>query len=130
MYKAKVQALKSFLDEKISMRKKGSVWKINDREKVIRFESLGLIKVLEDYTGKAVKMEKGYETKMIKDFKNKAVIPQAEEISEPEIQEVTQGEGVRLEPEAEIKHIGGGYYELPDGSRIRGKDNALKELRG
>lgn len=27
-----------------------------------------------------------------------------------------------------IIHLGAGWYELPDGSRVRGKDNALKAL--
>ncbi|MCM3600635.1 hypothetical protein M3175_07820 [Robertmurraya korlensis] len=30
-------------------------------------------------------------------------------------------------PEA-IKHVGGGYYELPNGEKVKGKDNALKAL--
>src|SRR5690554_6882632 len=28
----------------------------------------------------------------------------------------------------EIKHTGGGWYELPDGSKVKGKEKALKEL--
>lgn len=28
----------------------------------------------------------------------------------------------------EPKHIGGGWYELPDGSKVKGKENALKEV--
>ncbi len=28
----------------------------------------------------------------------------------------------------EITHVGGGYYELPDGRRVRGKDAALAAL--
>lgn len=27
-----------------------------------------------------------------------------------------------------IKHVGGGYYELPNGDKVKGKDNALKAL--
>jgi hypothetical protein len=26
------------------------------------------------------------------------------------------------------KHVGGGYYELPNGEKVKGKENALKEL--
>lgn len=33
-------------------------------------------------------------------------------------------------PEAEIKHLGGGWYELPDGSRVQGRDAALEALSG
>lgn len=28
----------------------------------------------------------------------------------------------------EIKHTGGGWYELPDGKKVKGKANALKAL--
>jgi hypothetical protein len=28
----------------------------------------------------------------------------------------------------ELKHIGGGYYELPDGRKIHGKEKARKEM--
>lgn len=27
-----------------------------------------------------------------------------------------------------LNHIGGGYYELPDGSRVKGKEQAMKAL--
>ncbi|QSB48770.1 hypothetical protein [Parageobacillus toebii] len=27
-----------------------------------------------------------------------------------------------------IKHVGGGYYELPNGEKIKGKQNAIAEL--
>jgi hypothetical protein len=30
--------------------------------------------------------------------------------------------------EYKLKHIGAGYYLLPDGSKVRGKDKALKKL--
>lgn len=28
----------------------------------------------------------------------------------------------------QIKHVGGGYYELPNGEKVKGKENALEEL--
>ncbi|MGH1285288.1 hypothetical protein [Bacillus toyonensis] len=28
----------------------------------------------------------------------------------------------------EIVHVGGGYYELPDGEKVKGKDAAIKAL--
>lgn len=31
-------------------------------------------------------------------------------------------------PEDELKHVGGGYYELPDGRRVRGREEALKAM--
>lgn len=37
------------------------------------------------------------------------------------------------DPNTEIKHVGGGYYELPNGEKIKGKENAeeaLKALKG
>ena len=32
--------------------------------------------------------------------------------------------------EIEPKHIGGGWYELPDGSRIQGRDAAIEAMDG
>lgn len=34
------------------------------------------------------------------------------------------------EPKAEPKHVGGGYYELPDGTRIKGKQAAMAAMNG
>ena len=36
------------------------------------------------------------------------------------------------EPEVagEPRHVGGGWYELPDGRRVRGRDAAVAALRG
>lgn len=34
------------------------------------------------------------------------------------------------EPIAEPKHVGGGYYELPDGTRIKGKQAAIEAMNG
>lgn len=31
-------------------------------------------------------------------------------------------------PEEKINHVGGGYYELPNGERVRGKEEALSAL--
>lgn len=28
----------------------------------------------------------------------------------------------------DLKHVGGGYYELPNGEKVRGKEEALKAL--
>lgn len=33
---------------------------------------------------------------------------------------------VEIKEEEGIKHLGGGYYELPNGEKIKGKENALK----
>jgi hypothetical protein len=33
-------------------------------------------------------------------------------------------------PEAQPKHIGGGWYELPDGTRVQGRENAENALNG
>lgn len=34
----------------------------------------------------------------------------------------------QAESKPEIKHTGGGWYELPNGKKVKGKDNALKAL--
>lgn len=30
--------------------------------------------------------------------------------------------------EGDIKHVGGGYYELPNGEKVKGKEEALKAI--
>jgi len=32
------------------------------------------------------------------------------------------------ETKADVKHVGGGYYELPNGEKVKGKDKALAAL--
>ena len=60
-------------------------------------------------------------------YKNADVL--GEEIIEtamvaPEVETATK-------PASKIpKHVGGGWYELPDGERVQGKENALKALGG
>lgn len=34
----------------------------------------------------------------------------------------------QAEVEDDLKHVGGGYYELPNGEKVKGKDEALKAL--
>jgi hypothetical protein len=44
-------------------------------------------------------------------------------------QEGYLGEEVQVDSEEDWpKHVGGGHYELPDGNKVKGKDNALKAL--
>lgn len=38
--------------------------------------------------------------------------------------------GESIEELIEPKHIGGGYYELPDGTRIKGKQAAIEAMNG
>lgn len=33
-------------------------------------------------------------------------------------------------PQAALKHVGGGWYELPSGDRVQGREAAEKALRG
>jgi len=33
-------------------------------------------------------------------------------------------------PKDDIKHVGGGWYELPNGEKVKGKDEALAALEG
>jgi hypothetical protein len=51
----------------------------------------------------------------------------AEETTPEAAAEVRQGEA---KPEAHPRHVGGGWYVLPDGTRIQGKENAEKALTG
>lgn len=38
-------------------------------------------------------------------------------------------EGIENEDDEDgIKHVGGGYYELPNGEKVKGKQNAIAEL--
>ncbi|RSL32663.1 hypothetical protein D7Z54_14535 [Salibacterium salarium] len=30
----------------------------------------------------------------------------------------------------DVKHVGGGYYELPNGEKVKGKEEALKAAKG
>ena len=39
------------------------------------------------------------------------------------------GEAIE-EPTAEPKHVGGGMYELPDGTRVKGKQAAFDAMNG
>jgi hypothetical protein len=44
-------------------------------------------------------------------------------------EEVDDDEKIEDEIEKEgIKHVGGGYYELPNGEKVKGKQNAIAEL--
>lgn len=36
----------------------------------------------------------------------------------------------QLEIAGEPRHVGGGWYELNDGMRVRGRENAMRALRG
>lgn len=33
-------------------------------------------------------------------------------------------------PKPEPKHVGGGWYELPSGERVRGKEEAIRKTKG
>jgi hypothetical protein len=45
------------------------------------------------------------------------------ELQEPEALEEKE------EPKAELKSLGGGWYELPNGERVRGKEEAIEALK-
>lgn len=52
---------------------------------------------------------------------------------EPKVEEVAQevveqNGGADEDQDTGIKHVGGGYWQLPNGEKIRGKENALKVL--
>lgn len=71
----------------------------------------------------AVLMEKG--------FLKKQKIAKQEPAQEPEPEEVEEVEAATEEtPEEYPKHVGGGYWETPDGQRYKGKDAALGAMGG
>ncbi len=53
--------------------------------------------------------------------------PPAEELPAEEAPEIVD---VPAEEQPEPRHVGGGWYELPDGTRVKGKEEALKALGG
>lgn len=60
-----------------------------------------------------------------------AMAPQGE--TESAVQQTSEAAIVSAadtEPRQEPKHLGGGWYELPDGTRVRGREIALAALRG
>jgi hypothetical protein len=96
------------------------------------------------YTKELYKVGEIYETNSLdraKYLQKKAAL--GDQIAEPEIpeqstkvheeaQELDSEPARELEPEPEpepqLKHIGGGWYELPGGERIKGKEAALNAL--
>lgn len=46
------------------------------------------------------------------------------------IKEAPPADLEQKDPEQEPKHVGGGWYELPSGERVKGKEEALKALGG
>lgn len=40
----------------------------------------------------------------------------------------SNGDDPEGEAENELKHVGGGYYELPNGEKVKGKEKALEAL--
>ncbi|SDE60235.1 hypothetical protein SAMN04487777_11775 [Priestia aryabhattai B8W22] len=50
-----------------------------------------------------------------------------EPVEGPEIIEPSEVQAKLQEQKAVVRHVGGGWYELPNGVRIRGKENALAE---
>lgn len=43
-------------------------------------------------------------------------------------EEQAAADAEKAELEAQLNHTGGGYYELPNGEKVQGKENALKAL--
>lgn len=50
-----------------------------------------------------------------------------EPVEGPDIIEPSEVQAKMQEQKAEVRHVGGGWYELPNGVRIRGRENALAE---
>lgn len=51
-------------------------------------------------------------------------------IKPAEIAVVQPIEAAVIEKPVALKHLGGGWYELPNGERIRGKEAAMKAVSG
>lgn len=49
---------------------------------------------------------------------------------EPPKEEVETAAHKVVKENAKVNHVGGGWYELPNGERIQGKEEAEKALRG
>lgn len=55
-------------------------------------------------------------------------IAELEQTKEGQEPPALEGEEHNEELGVEQYHVGGGYYELPNGDKVRGKDNAIKAL--
>lgn len=91
---------KSHKDEKkMKVYPRGSKFKSTDEKRIKELEGKG-------YIEEVVKPKHG--------------MPKEEALVEEEIQDAD---------ESELKHLGGGYYELPNGEKVQGKEKALEALK-
>lgn len=93
---------KSHKDEKkMTVYPRNSKFKSSDEKRVKELEDKGYLKKVESPKTEAPKDE-----------------------SDP-VEETTK----ESEEEPELKHLGGGYYELPNGEKVQGKEKALEALK-
>lgn len=52
-----------------------------------------------------------------------------EPVEGPDIIEPSEVQAKLQEQKAEVRHVGGGWYDLPNGRRVQGKENALAEYK-
>ena len=86
-------------------------------------------KVVKSFTGKKEKQDyirghkfKGNE-KRVKELTDAGYL---EKVDIPKVEGAVKN--VNAETADQLKHVGGGYYELPNGEKVQGKENAEKAL--
>ncbi|MEY8559596.1 hypothetical protein AALF85_02635 [Jeotgalicoccus halotolerans] len=86
-------------------------------------------KVVKSFTGKKEKQDyirghkfKGNE-KRVKELTDAGYL---EKVDIPKVEAAVPDNNV--ETADQLKHVGGGYYELPNGERVQGEENAKKAL--
>ena len=89
-----------------------------------------IINVLRDFVAFGVTYPAGKPAELPDDVAERAIGAGWAEAEEPEAEEPEAEEPEAEEPEAEEpehpKHTGGGYYELSDGSKVKGKKAAVE----
>lgn len=68
------------------------------------------------------------EPELSKEQMERLALIQGFELIEDKKEEKKEVEEEKVEAEEWPKHVGGGYYELPNGEKVKGKKEALKKL--
>lgn len=86
-------------------------------------------KVVKSFTGKKEKQDFIRGHKFKGNEKRIKELTDAGYLEKVEIPKVESGvKNVKPETADQLKHVGGGYYELPNGEKVQGKENAEKAL--
>lgn len=86
-------------------------------------------KVIKSFTGKKEKKDyiRGHKFKgNVKRVKELTDAGYLEKVDIPKVEAAVKN--VNAETADQLKHVGGGYYELPNGEKVQGKENAEKAL--